>query len=73
MEKEVDERFQRIEAKIEQIATVHLELEAAQKNTTILLNRFIEASEKRGREVDERIANLTILVDQLIKRDFGRE
>ena len=49
----------------------HLELEVAQKNSTVLLNRFIEESGKRGAEVDERIANLTILVDQHIRRGIN--
>ena len=71
MEKDVLERFERIEQVLERVAESHLELEAAQKNTTVALNRFIEESSKRGAEVDERIANLTILVDQLIKRDFN--
>ena len=45
MEKEVEERFERIEHNLErvtermdQISEAHLELEAAQKNTTIALN-----------------------------------
>jgi hypothetical protein len=71
MEKDVRERFERLEQIVQRIAESHLELEAAQKNTTVALNRFIDESNKRGAEVDERIANLTILVDQLIKRDFN--
>jgi hypothetical protein len=71
MEKDVKERFERLEHIVERIAESHLELEAAQKNTTVLLNRFIEESNKRGAEVDERIANLAILVDQLLKRDLN--
>ena len=71
MEKDARERFERLEQVVQRIAESHLELEAAQKNTTIALNRFIEESAKRGAEVDERITNLTILVDQLIKRDFN--
>jgi hypothetical protein len=66
----VKERFERLEQVVQRIAESHLELEAAQKNSTVLLNRFIEESGKRGAEVDERIANLTILVDQLIRRDI---
>jgi hypothetical protein len=79
MEKEVQERFERIERNLERvterldrIAEAHLELEAAQKNTTITLDRLAEETRKRGKEVDERIANLTILVDRLIERDLGR-
>ena len=71
MENDVRERFERLEQVVQRIAESHLEVEAAQKNTTVLLNRFIEESSKRGAEVDERIMNLTILVDQLIKRDFN--
>jgi hypothetical protein len=77
MEAAVKERFERIERNLElvtermdRISEVHMELEAAQKNTTLALNRFIEESSKRGAEVDDRITNLTILVDHLIKRDF---
>ena len=78
MEAEVRERFERIERNLERVSErmdrlteSHSELEAAQKNTAVLLNRFIEESVKRGAEVDERIMSLTILVDQLIKRDFN--
>jgi hypothetical protein len=59
MEAEVKERFERIERNLEQvtermelITQSHQELEAAQKNTAVLLNRFIEESNKRGAEVD---------------------
>jgi hypothetical protein len=72
MEKHVQERFERIETILEQIAIAHLDLEASQKNTTVALNRLTEESRVRGREVDERIANLAILVDQLIKGELGR-
>jgi hypothetical protein len=85
MENDVRERFERIEVNLERVSErmdrmsermdriteAHLELEAAQTNTALSLNRFIEESNKRGAEVDERISNLTILVDQLIKRDFN--
>jgi hypothetical protein len=71
MEGDVRERFERLEQVVQRIAESHLELEAAQKNTTVLLNRFVEESHKRGAEVDERITNLTILVDQLIKKNFN--
>jgi hypothetical protein len=72
MGNDVRERFERLEQVVQQIAEAHLDLEAAQKNTAVLLNRFIEESGKRGAKVDERIANLTILVDQLIMRDFNK-
>ncbi len=78
MEKEVEERFERIERNLERvterldlltdrmdrITEAHIDLEAAQKNTTLALNRFIEETSTRGKEVDDRIANLTILVDR---------
>jgi ribosomal protein RSM22 (predicted rRNA methylase) len=80
MERETEERFQRIERNLEiltervnTIAEGHIELEAAQKSTQRTLERFIDESRKRGGEVDERIANLTILVDRLIERDMGRQ
>lgn len=72
MEKDARERFERIEQVLEQIGEAHLELEAAQKNTSVALTRFIDESNVRGARVDERITNLTILVDQLIKRDLDR-
>jgi hypothetical protein len=69
MEREVRERFERIESilervtdRLDRITLSHVELETAQKNTTIALNRFIEES-------GARIADLTILVDQLINKD----
>ena len=65
------ERMDGMTERMDRIMESHLEIEAAQKNTTILLNRFIDESAKRGAELDERITNLTILVDQLIKRDFN--
>jgi len=77
MEKEVSERFERIESvlervteRLDQITEAHMELEAAQKSTTTALTRFIEESNDRGAKVDERITNLTILVDQLVKKDL---
>jgi hypothetical protein len=79
MEKEVQERFERIERNLERvtdrldrITEAQIDLGAAQKNTTLALNRFIDETRSRGKEVDERIANLTILVDRLIERDIGR-
>ena len=79
MEKEVEERFERIERNLERVSErmdriteAHIDLEAAQKNTTLALNRFIEETRTRGKEIDHRIANLTILVDRLIERDLGR-
>lgn len=70
MEKEVQERFERIEGLLERTAEAHLELEAAQKNTTVALNRFVDETRSRFDEVGEKLANLTILVDRLIERDL---
>jgi archaellum component FlaC len=67
----ITDRLDGITDGLDRIAQGHLELEAAQKNTAVLLNKFIEESNKRGAEVDERIANLTILVDQRIKKNFN--
>ena len=83
MEKEVQERFERIERNLErvserlggmtehmgQITTAHLELEAAQKNTHTALDRLSE----QVKENTENIANLTILVDRLVAKDLGRQ
>ena len=78
MDKETRERFERIEANLErtgermnQFHEGMIELEAMQKSTTIALNRFVDESQKRGAEVDERIANLAILVDQLVKKNLN--
>ena len=71
MDKDVRERFERIEDVLKRVAESHLELEAAQTNTAKALTRFVDESNARGAAVDERITNLTILVDQLIKRDFN--
>jgi len=84
MDKNVEARFERIERALErfigetregmaEIRTAHLELEAAQKNTAILLNRFIEETRKRGEEVDERITKLTIQVDRLVAKDLEQD
>jgi hypothetical protein len=76
MEKEVQERFERIEAsleragqRIEQITVAHQELEAAQLNAQKAHDRLTATVEG----VTEQIANLTILVNQVIERDFGRQ
>ena len=78
MEDDVRKRFERIEENLERvgermdrISAAHIELEAAQKNVTVALERFITESDKRGKKIDERIENLAILVDQLIKKDLG--
>ena len=86
MEKEVRERFERIERNLElageqivEINRAHLELEAAQANSQKRMDRMEAQAEARQAEadarrawIDEKIANLTILVDRLIERDLGR-
>ena len=79
MEKAVEERFERIDRTLDRItermdrqSEGHVEMEAAQKNMTLALTRFIDETRTRGKEVDDRIANLTILVDRLIERNLGR-
>jgi archaellum component FlaC len=68
----ITDRLDDITDRLDRITEAHIELEAAQKNTTLVLERFIEETRVRGKEVDERIANLTILVDRLVERDLGR-
>jgi hypothetical protein len=75
MEKEVQERFERIERNLErsseriaQITDAHIELETAQVNTQKTLDRISSTVE----DITEKLANLTILVDRLIERDLGR-
>ena len=79
MEKEVRERFERIERNLElageqlvEINRAHLELEAAQANSQKRMDRTEAQAEARRAWIDEKIANLTILVDRLIERDLGR-
>lgn len=74
MDKEVIERFERIERnldvageRIAQITASHIELEAAQRNS----NKVMDRLEARSAEVTEQIADLRILVDQLINKDLG--
>ena len=75
MEKEVQERFERIERNLEraserivQITDAHIELETAQVNSQKVHDRLSSTVEK----IAEKLANLTILVDRLIERDLGR-
>ena len=75
MEKEVKERFERIERNLEhaserivQITDTHLELETAQVNSQKAHDRLSSTVE----DIAEKLANLTILVDRLIERDLGR-
>jgi chromosome segregation ATPase len=75
MQREVQERFERIERNLEhaserivQITDAHVELETAQANSQKAIDRISSKVE----DVTERLANLTILVDRLIERDLGR-
>ena len=74
MEKEVQERFERIERNLEraserivQITDAHIELDTAQVNSQKAHDRLSSTVE----EIAEKLANLTILVDRLIERDLG--
>jgi hypothetical protein len=74
VEKEVQERFERIERNLEraserivQITDAHIELETAQVNSQKAHDRLSSTVE----EIAEKLANLTILVDRLIERDLG--
>ena len=83
MEKEIQDRFERIEGNLERvtqglveitdrvgtITTAHLELQGAQLNTQ-------KAHDRLAAKVDQvtgGIADLKILVDELIRRDLGRQ
>ena len=75
MEKEVQERFERIERNLEraseriaQITDAHMGLETAQVNAQKAHDRLSSTVE----DIAEKLANLTILVDRLIERDLGR-
>jgi len=75
VEKEVEERFERIERNLEraserivQITGAHIELETAQVNSQKAHDRLSSTVE----EIAEKLANLTILLDRLIERDLGR-
>ena len=75
MEKEVQERFERIERNLEraseriaQITDAHMELETAQVNAQKAHDRLSSTVE----DIAEKLASLTILVDRLIERDLGR-
>jgi hypothetical protein len=65
-----EERFEHIESVLVRIAEAHLELETAQINAQKAHDRLVEESRVRGKLIDEKIANLTILVDRLIERDL---
>jgi hypothetical protein len=75
MEKEVQERFERIERNLEraserivQITDTHIELETAQVSAQKAHDRLSSKVE----DIADKLANLTILVDRLIERDLGR-
>jgi predicted metalloenzyme YecM len=65
-----EERFEHIETVLVRIAEAHLELETAQINAQKAHERHVEESRERSKAIDEKIANLTILVDRLIERDL---
>ena len=65
-----EERFEHIETVLVRIAEAHLALETAQINAQKAHDRHVEESTARGKLIDEKIANLTILVDRLIARDL---
>jgi len=67
-----EERFKRIESNLDRIAEAHLELEAGQINQQRAHTKLAEALTTFIDETRERISNLAILVDQLIKRDLER-
>lgn len=82
MEKEVQERFERIERNMErfsqgmiqfgdgmnQLRQAHIELEASQLNT----NKSIDRLSAKVEDLTEQLNNTRILVDQLLKRDLGQ-
>jgi predicted metalloenzyme YecM len=65
-----EERFEHIETVLVRIAEAHLELETAQINAQKAHDQHLEESLERRKYIDEKIANLTILVDRLIARDL---
>jgi len=71
MDREIRERFERIEANLEraseriaQLTESHIEIEAAQKNTTIQIDKVLEAQ----KATDERLNILIATVEQLIAK-----
>lgn len=73
-EKEVQERFERIERNLEhaserimQITDAHIELETSQINAQKAYDRLSSTVE----DIAKKLANLTILVDRLIERDLA--
>jgi hypothetical protein len=74
-----EERFARIEELLgryaEGIASLSenaVEMEAAQKNLTRTLDRFIDETKARFADVAEQLDNSRILLDRLIRRDIER-
>ena len=71
MDRDIQERFERIEANLEraseriaQLTESHIDIEAAQKNTTIQIDRLLEAQ----KAADERLNILIATVEQLISK-----
>lgn len=65
-----EQRFERIETLLERITEVQLELETAQVNHEKAYTRFVVGTDERLARTQEKIDNLTILVDRLIERDM---
>ena len=65
-----EERFAHLEDVMARIAAAHLELGNAQINSQKAFTRYVDESNARGKVLDEKIANLAILVDRLIERDL---
>ena len=65
-----EQRFERIETLLERITMAHLELETAQVNQQVAYTRFVVGTDERLARTQEKIDNLTILVDRLIERDM---
>src|SRR6516165_9556149 len=70
MDKDTRERLDHMGERMTQLTEAHIELETAQKNTSALIDKFVQESTARGREFDERLENMRILVDHLIRRDM---
>ena len=78
MDKHVEERFERIERNLEtmserqkELQAAHIELEAAQKNGFVLLNKTNAMLDSFISETKERIEDLTILVNELVKKNMN--
>jgi hypothetical protein len=71
MEKDVEDRLERMEAALKRMAEAHIDLQAAQKDTAEALERFVTESNRRGKEIDYRIVNLTALLNELINTEWA--